>query len=41
MKADLREYEVGTSSPMPSFGKTFNGDELADMVAYLLTLKGQ
>jgi putative heme-binding domain-containing protein len=41
MKADLREYEVGTSSPMPSFAKTFNGDELADMVAYLLTLKGQ
>ena len=41
MKADLREYEVGTTSPMPSFAKTFNGDELADLVAYLLTLKGQ
>jgi len=41
MKADLREYEVGTTSPMPAFAKTFNGDELADLVAYLLTLKGQ
>jgi len=41
MKSDLREYEVGTTSPMPPFAKTFNGDELADLVAYLLTLKGQ
>src|SRR2546426_295571 len=40
VKADLREYEVGTSSPMPSFAKTFDGDELADLVAYLLSLKG-
>ena len=40
VKADLREYEVGTSSPMPSFATTFNGDELADLVAYLLSLKG-
>jgi len=39
-KADLREYEVGTSSPMPSFAKTFNADELADLVAYLVSLKG-
>ena len=39
-KADLREYEVGTSSPMPSFAKMFNGDEIADLVAYLLSLKG-
>ena len=38
-KADLREYEVGTSSPMPSFAKTFNADELADLVAYLVSLK--
>jgi putative heme-binding domain-containing protein len=41
MKADLREYEIGTKSPMPPFAKTFNGDELADLVGYLLTLKGQ
>ena len=40
-KVDLREYEVGTKSPMPSFAKTFSGDELADLVGYLLTLKGQ
>jgi putative heme-binding domain-containing protein len=40
MKTDLREYEVGTTSPMPSFAKTFNGDELANLVAYLLSLKG-
>jgi putative heme-binding domain-containing protein len=39
-KADLREYELGASSPMPSFAKTFNADELADLVAYLVSLKG-
>lgn len=39
-KADLRTFEIGTASPMPSVAKTFTPDEVADMVAYLLSLKG-
>jgi putative heme-binding domain-containing protein len=41
VKADLREYELGKTSPMPSAAKTFTSDELADVVAYLLSLRGQ
>jgi putative heme-binding domain-containing protein len=41
MKADLREYTVSTTSPMPSYKNTLSGDELADVLAYLLSLKGQ
>jgi putative heme-binding domain-containing protein len=40
VKADLREYEVATKSPMPSFATTLNGEEIADLIAYLLSLKG-
>jgi mono/diheme cytochrome c family protein len=40
VKADLREYEVATVSPMPSFAKTLTADEQADVIAYLLSLKG-
>ena len=40
-KADLREYTLGKTSPMPSAAKTLTPDEIADVVAYLLTLKGQ
>jgi mono/diheme cytochrome c family protein len=39
-KSDLREYEVGTISPMPPASKTLSADEIADVVAYLLSLKG-
>ena len=39
-KADLREYEVGRASPMPSMAKALTSDEVADVVAYLLSLKG-
>ena len=39
-KADLREYTILTTSPMPSFRNTLSTDELADVVAYLLSLKG-
>lgn len=39
-KADLREYEVGTTSPMPPATQALTADELADVLAYLLTLKG-
>jgi len=41
LKTDLREYTVSTTSPMPSYRNTLTGDELADVLAYLLTLKGQ
>jgi cytochrome c oxidase cbb3-type subunit III len=40
VKADLREYELAASSPMPSVAKTLTADEQADLVAYLLSLKG-
>lgn len=38
-KADLREYAFETKSPMPSFKDKLNGQELADVVAYLGTLQ--
>lgn len=40
-KADLREYTIFTASPMPSYGDRLTQDELADVVAYLLSLKGR
>jgi putative heme-binding domain-containing protein len=40
IKADLKEYEIGTVSPMPPAGKVLSPDEIADLLAYLLTLKG-
>lgn len=39
-KADLRSYEVLKTSPMPSFKDKLTVDEVADVVAYLLSLKG-
>jgi putative heme-binding domain-containing protein len=41
VKADLREYTISKTSPMPSFKNTFSSGELADVLAYLLSLKGQ
>ena len=40
-KSDLREYTILTASPMPSFKGTLGADELNDVVAYLLSLKGR
>jgi len=40
-KADLREFELGTTSPMPPATTTLTSGEVADVVAYLLTLTGQ
>jgi len=40
-KSDLKEYTIATVSPMPSFRDRLTPDELADVVAYLLTLKGR
>jgi cytochrome c oxidase cbb3-type subunit III len=39
-KADLREYAVLKTTPMPSYKDKFNAQELADVEAYLLSLKG-
>ena len=39
-KTDLRTYEIGKTSPMPSASTSLSADEVADLVAYLLTLKG-
>ncbi len=39
-KATLKTYELGKTSPMPSLANTFSADEVADLVAYLLSLKG-
>ena len=40
-KTDLREYTIQTISPMPSYKDRLNEGELADLVAYLLSLKGR
>jgi putative heme-binding domain-containing protein len=40
-KGDLKEYTIGTISPMPSYRGRLTPDEIADVVAYLLTLKGR
>jgi putative heme-binding domain-containing protein len=39
-KASLREYRLGSDARMPSFEKVFTDAERADLVAYLLSLKG-
>jgi putative heme-binding domain-containing protein len=39
-KADVREYTIGKTSSMPSYKDKLSSDELAAVVAYLLTLKG-
>ena len=40
-KSNLREYGFFKTSPMPSYKDKLNGQELADVVSYLLSLKGQ
>ncbi len=40
-KSDIREFELGTASSMPSFAGKLTAEELADLLAYLLSLKGQ
>ena len=39
-KSDLREHGFADGSTMPSFRSTLSLQELADVIAYLLTLKG-
>ena len=40
VKDDLNEYTVITTSPMPSYAETLTEQERADVLAFLLTLKG-
>jgi putative heme-binding domain-containing protein len=39
-KSDLREFTVLTTASMPSYEGKFSSQELADLVTYLLSLKG-
>ncbi len=39
-KSKLREYTVLTTTTMPSYKGKINDQEMADLIAYLLTLKG-
>jgi cytochrome c oxidase cbb3-type subunit III len=41
LKADLREFTIAKTSPMPSYKDTLTSNELADLLGYLLSLKGQ
>ena len=40
VKDDLREYTILTTSAMPSFAESLTEQERADVLAFLLTLKG-
>jgi putative heme-binding domain-containing protein len=40
-KADLRDFRISTKSTMPSYEKELSQQELADVVSYLLSLKGR
>jgi putative heme-binding domain-containing protein len=40
-KTDLREFTISTMSPMPSYKGTLSSEEIADLLGYLLSLKGQ
>ena len=40
VKSDLREFNLLTTSSMPSYDGKFSASELADLVTYLLSLKG-
>ena len=39
-KSDIREYEIGKTSDMPSFSGRLSDAEIADLLAYLVSLKG-
>jgi hypothetical protein len=39
-KAELREFTVLTESTMPSYEAELSAEELADLLAYLVSLKG-
>ncbi len=39
-RAAIRDYEISTEATMPSYADVLTDDERADLVAYLLSLKG-
>ena len=39
-KADLQRFELSAESPMPAYGDLLAPEELADLLAYLMSLKG-
>jgi putative heme-binding domain-containing protein len=39
-KSNIRELEVSKTSPMPAAAEKLSSDELADLIAYLLSLRG-
>jgi putative heme-binding domain-containing protein len=41
LKADLKEFTISKTSPMPSYKSTLSSDEISDVIGYLLSLKGQ
>jgi putative heme-binding domain-containing protein len=41
LKKDVRAFDVVTESLMPAYAAKLSGDEIADVVAYLLTLRKQ
>ena len=40
VKTDIKSMEAGKTSPMPSVAKVLSTDEVADLVAYLLSMRG-
>jgi putative heme-binding domain-containing protein len=41
LKADLKEFTISKTSPMPSYKDTLGSNEIADLLGYMLSLKGQ
>ena len=41
LKADIKEFTISKTSLMPSYKDTLNSTEIADLLGYLLSLKGQ
>jgi len=39
-KSNIRELEISKTSPMPTASEKLSSDELADLIAYLLSLRG-
>jgi mono/diheme cytochrome c family protein len=40
LKKDIKSMALAKESPMPSLAKRLSADEVADLVAYLLSLRG-
>jgi putative heme-binding domain-containing protein len=40
-KSDIREFELSKTSPMPAATRTLGAEDVSDLLAYLLSLKGQ